>query len=424
MGLWNWLKTWLRPHPITRNIANLEGDHAQSVTELVDTSGGPLKPHHQRLAVRDVRFLPKPQRPSSLPSWSRPAKPVVFSKTDAQRFFSASQRTKNRQLRDLASDTDQLQRYGLPEWNSEDEVAAALGLTVSQLRHYSIHRQRETSPHYVMFAIRKQQGGHRIIHAPKRRLKKIQRMLLAELVSKLPVSEFAHGFRRQRSVATNAAPHVGKAVVIKLDLADCFPSLHFGRVRGLLIALGYSYVVATTLAIVMTEAIRQPVEAEGKIYYVPVGQRFCVQGAPTSPGLCNAILMRLDRRLAGLAAKHGFQYSRYADDLTLSGDDPAKAPYLVAMAGKIIRDEGFRVNRKKTRVLRPSRRQQITGVVVNQHAGLSRTARRRLRAAIHQLSANDTHSRNQIIGKIAYLRMLNPDQAAPLQAALDAKLQY
>src|SRR5690606_4445867 len=182
-------------------------------------------------------------------------------------------------------------------------------------------------------------------------------------------SEAAHGFRAGRSVATNASRHVGKQLVIKLDLADCFPSIHFGRVRGLLISLGYSYPVATVLAVLATEAERQPVVAEGKTYYVPVGPRVCVQGAPTSPGLCNAVLMRLDRRLAGLARKFDFVYSRYADDLTFSGDDAALANRLLHFARTIVADEGFRLNNKKTRSLRRGQRQCVAGVVVNDHMG-------------------------------------------------------
>ena len=53
----------------------------------------------------------------------------------------------------------------------------------------------------------------------------------------------------------------------------------------------------------MTEAERQPVEVDGEVFHVPVGERHCVQGAPTSPGICNALLLRLDHRLAGLREK-------------------------------------------------------------------------------------------------------------------------
>ena len=130
--------------------------------------------------------------------------------------------------------------------------------------------------------------------------------------------------------------------------------------------------------------------------------------------------MRLDRRIAGLARKQGFQYTRYADDLTLSGDDHSKVKLLVTIAAKIAREEGFRLNKQKTRVLRKGRRQQVTGVVVNDQEGLSRAERRRLRAAIHQLQAEDHEARKRLEGRIAYLSMLSPKQAAPLQEALKA----
>jgi hypothetical protein len=69
--------------------------------------------------------------------------------------------------------------------------------------------------------------------APKRRLKAALRKLDQLLVSKLPKSEHAHGFVRGRSIATHAKPHVGNETVLRFDIKDCFPSIHFGRVRGL-----------------------------------------------------------------------------------------------------------------------------------------------------------------------------------------------
>jgi RNA-directed DNA polymerase len=420
MGLFQWLKSWFVPRPRVRDIAGLTSDavggDGATRREVVDTSGQPLKSGGRRRALRDPRLLPKPKPSGS--SWNR-KKTKVMPRVEADRLFAETLRTRDRNIRDLLADVDQLRRYGLPLWTNEAELADALGLTIKQLRHYSIHRQRETTPHYVTFAIPKRSGGQRLIYAPKKRLKAIQRLLHAHLVSRLPVSSFAHGFRKGRSVATNAAAHVAKAVVIKLDIADCFPTIHFGRVRGLLIAYGYSYPVAQTLAVLMTEPPRQPVEVEGKIYHVPVGSRVCVQGAPTSPGLCNALLRRLDNRLAGLAKKHGFDYTRYADDLTFSGPSPDKIKLFVTIAARIAHEEGLPLNRKKTRVLRAGQRQCVTGVTVNKTAGLSRQERRRLRAALHQQrqKPGDSARARQLDGKLAYLRMLNPVQADALAKA-------
>jgi hypothetical protein len=408
-------------HQPIRNVAALAVTDDASVEEEVITTAGPLKPQHRRLILRDKRLLPKPPLKFDRYVWPRPKQPRVFTKAEAGRLFSATLRTRDRNIRDLATDPEQLARYGLPIWESEADLAAALSISVGQLHHYSIHRERERASHYVCFAVRKRGGGERLIYAPKRRLKELQRRLHDLLVRILPVSAHAHGFVPGRSIATNAAPHVAKAVVLKFDIKDCFPTIHFGRVRGLLLAYGYSYPLATTLAVLMTEAPRQPFEIGGALYYVPVGPRVCVQGAPTSPGLCNAVMLKLDRRLAGLAKANGFAYTRYADDLTFSGDKEEAVDRLLARVPRIVEAEGFAVNASKTRIMRRGGRQTVTGVIVNKSAGLSRQERRRVRAEIHRLSQSATAPENgatqRLRGRLAYLNMLNPLTTAPLLAA-------
>ena len=423
IALFRWCGRHLRSSATPlRDVSGLaiEGDGAADLKQESVAVGGPLKPHHRRLALRDARLLPKPRRQRN--RWPASKKTRYLSEADADRLFSTTMRSRNRSICDLAPDEAQLARYGLPAWRSEADVAAALFLTPKQLQHLSTHRIRETCPHYVAFAIPKRNGAPRIIYAPKRQLKAVLRRLNTVLIARLPISTHAHGFVSGRSIATNAAPHVGRRVVLKFDIKDCFPSLHFGRVRGLLIALGYSYPVAASLAVLMTEAPRQPVSAEGKTYHVPVGPRVCVQGAPTSPGLCNAILRRLDLRLAGLAAKHGFSFTRYADDLTFSGDDLTKIGDLRSSVAKIVGEEGFSLNGEKTRIMRKGGRQTVAGVVVNDVPGLSRQERRRLRAAIHQLANKPADTagaeKARLTGRLAYLHMLNPAQAERLAQQL------
>lgn len=380
----------------------------------------PLKPDHRRLALRDVRLRPQgPSKPRTW-RWGQRRPKAGLDEVEARRLFSETMRTRNRELADLLPDPAQLQRYGLPVWESEADVAAALGVSLNELRFYAVHRRAERHPHYVAFTAPKRNGGERLIMAPKRRLKALQRKLVELLVRRLPVSPFAHGFRPGGSVRKAAEPHVGKKVVLHLDLKDFFHSVTFARVRGLLVALGYGYPVATALAVLMTEAPRQPVEADGTVYHVPVGPRRCVQGAPTSPGLCNTMALRLDRRLAGLARKHGFAYSRYADDLSFSGDDPARVSKLRHHAAEIIRQEGFEVNPEKTRCFRSGGCQRVTGVVVNRVLGLSRQERRRLRAMIHGLRQGgpDDGRLAYLRGKLAYLAMLNREQAEKLRARM------
>lgn len=412
MGLFEWVRRLFGGRP-RRDVSRLPGiEGVDLVREAIDTSGQPLKPGHRRRALRDPRLLPK-----AIAHTVTGRRKKVLDRSAAGRLFAGTLRTTNRHIRDLAPDVEQLRRYGLPEWLTEADLAAALGLSVGRLRYFSIHRERERRPHYVAFAIPKRSGGERTILAPKEELKALQRRLLPLLVDRLPVSEHAHGFRRARSIRTGAEPHVGARVLVQADVADFFPTVTYPRVRGLLIALGYGYPVAATLAALMTESVRQPVEHEGIVYHVPVGPRHCVQGAPTSPGLCNAVALRLDRRLHGLALALGFTYTRYADDFTFSGAGDENLGGLLKGTSRIVESEGFRLNAKKTRVTRRGRRQVVTGVSVASTLGLSRRERRRLRARIHQAGQRppDPAEAARIGGHLAYVRMLNPGQADALR---------
>lgn len=409
MGLLSWLKGLLSSDA-KRDVSGLGGSDVDLVSETVRLVDGPLKPGHRRLILRDVRLVPKKR-----PAIRLRKRKKIFSGQQAGRLFSGSLRTSNRNIRDLLPDEQQLQRYGLPLWRTEEDVADALGITEGMLRFFASHRLADRVNHYVTFRVPKRRGGERIIMAPHKRLKALQRRLLPLLMEKLPVSPDAHGFLRGRSVRTGAEPHVGKAVVVRMDIRDFFPSVTYRRVRGFLIALGYGYPVAAVLALLMTESVRQPVETEDGMRYVPVGPRHCVQGAPTSPGLCNALVLKMDRRLAGLARKHGLAYTRYADDLTFSGNDPGVVPRLVRTVTAVVADEGFAIAADKTWVARRGSHQQVTGVTVNDVVGLSRQQRRRIRAMLHQQQRDNGTLDRVAIGTLAWVHMLNPQQAARLR---------
>ena len=165
-----------------------------------------------------------------------------------------------------------------------------------------------------------------------------------------------------------------------------------------------------------TKVLTEPAHPAVTQYFAPIGPRACPQGAPTSPGLSNALLVKMDHRLAGLARQHGFAYTRYADDLTFSGNDLEKVHALRHLAARVVREEGFTVNRDKTRVMRRGSRQTVTGVTVNEVLGLSRQERRRLRAALHQAGQWESGGMpSPLRGMLAYVSMLNRGQARKLE---------
>lgn len=289
-------------------------------------------------------------------------------------------------LNDAHSDSQALARNALPALDHAGDLAQAMGIGLGELRFLAWHREVSSVSHYQRFTMPKKSGGERHISAPMPRLKRAQYWVLDNMLAKMPVHEAAHGFLPGRSILTNAAPHVGRDVVINLDLKDFFPSIGMRRVRGVFRQLGYSSQVASLLALVCTEAPTDEVQLDGNRYFVARGERVLPQGAPTSPMLTNLLCRRLDARLAASAAKLGFRYTRYADDLTFSAgpEHSRDTARLLWRVKQIVASEGLTVHPDKQQVMRKHRQQHVTGIVVNDKLSVDRDTLRRFRAVLHQ----------------------------------------
>lgn len=322
------------------------------------------------------------------------------------------------------SNAQRLAKHGLPEFADTGALARAMGIDVGELRFLAFDRKVSQHHHYQRFFVPKKTGGDRLISAPMPRLKAAQRWVLDNVVSKVALHNAAHGFVPARSIVSNARPHVGAALVVNMDLADFFPSVTWLRVRGLFASLGYSKAIATVLALLCTEREVDEIELDGKTYYVGVSDRVLPQGSPASPALTNVLCRRLDARLSGLARKHGFAYTRYADDLTFSSSkrdvDVAK---LLASARRFVEDEGFTVHPDKTRVMRRGRRQEVTGVVVNDKPGVPRKELKKFRAVLFQVERDGPQGKSwghgedlfaSLQGFASYVAMVDPDKGQPL----------
>ncbi|MFO0758411.1 MAG: reverse transcriptase family protein [Byssovorax sp.] len=318
----------------------------------------------------------------------------------------------------------------LPKIDKPGQLAEALGLTIPELRFLAFHRDVAEKIHYTRFTIPKRDGSPRAIWAPLPKLKAAQRWILHNVVEKLPVHGKSHGFLASRSIATNAAAHVGSKVVLKVDLKDFFPTVTFRRAKGIFRNAGYRDPIATLMALLCTEAPREIVERDGKTYFVALGPRCLPQGAPTSPALTNTLCMRLDRRLAALAKKLGWRYTRYADDLTFSLPEDHKGKprigTLLGSIGRIAQDEGFRVHPDKTHIARRGDRQKVTGLVVNGSGAprVPRALKRQLRAAIHNVSHGKPLKEGETIARLAghaaYVYMTDPALGSKLLKQLSA----
>jgi RNA-directed DNA polymerase len=284
------------------------------------------------------------------------------------------------------SDTTKLTTAKIPVAATAAELAAQMKVSVGTLRFFAFAREVSTTTHYTRFTIPKKTGGERVISAPHRRLKAAQHWILEKILEPLALAEQAHGFVPGRSTVSNAVPHVGAEIVVNVDLKDFFPTVTYRRVKGLYKKLGYSEEVATILGLVCSEPDIAEAELDGIRYFVARGPRRLPQGAPTSPAITNVLCRRLDRRIAGWAKRHGYIYTRYADDLTVSSANPvARVGKMLAFLRHVVAEEGFAIHPDKIRVVRAGRRQEVTGVVVNDKPGVPRDDLRRFRALLHHI---------------------------------------
>jgi hypothetical protein len=286
--------------------------------------------------------------------------------------------------------------------------------------------------HYRYQLQAKRSGGLRLLEMPKVELKRVQRLVLSGLLQPVPVHEAAHGFTPGRSVVSHAALHTGQAVVIRFDLQDFFGSVTAARVRAVWHTLGYPDGVAQCLTALCThrsaEMVVQRLRDDGGLTWMGAKRLRAAhlpQGAPTSPALANLCAFRLDLRLDGLAWVFGATYSRYADDLVFSGPEALRQQFraLQVWVAAIVEDEGFALHPDKTHCLPQHRQQRVTGVVVNARANVPRQDFDRLKACLHQCvqhgpasqnAANLPDYRSHLLGRIGWVKQLNPARASKL----------
>lgn len=330
--------------------------------------------------------------------------------------------------------------FALPQIASTADLATWLGLSTGELAWFSDLRgqnartDNEALRHYVCRIVPKRTGGHRLLEQPKARLKAIQRTIATQLLSAIPVSPKAHGFVQGRSIHSFVRPHVGKRVVVRMDLASFFPTIGNAQVRAIFRRVGYPEQIAAHLAgLCTTQAptalLEELADRNHNTFCFEDRQRLrgkhLPQGAPTSPALSNLAAFAVDRRLTALAATFDATYTRYADDLAFSGDArfARQAHGFVPHAAAVLMEENFQVRFEKTRIMFSGNRQHLTGLVINQKTNVVRADYDKLRAILHQASHTGLEAQNRegrdnfrehLQGRIAYVAATNPTRGARL----------
>ncbi len=332
-------------------------------------------------------------------------------------------------------------------------------MKIQYLLYHAYHNKNR----YKHFYISKKSGGQRTISAPTTPVKNIQTTLNYILSCVYKPQMPVHGFLKNRSVVTNAKQHVGKNYVYNIDLKNFFPSIHKARIEKRLQLPPFNLSdkrseIATIISRLTTQKVVEYIDSltgkkellfleNKKLLELPGNKKiienfnsnddsfktFAVlpQGAPTSPSISNFICDRLDRRLMGLAKRFNVKYTRYADDITFSSmqnvyqDD---SEFIIEMK-KIIADQNFEINPKKTRLQKRGYRQEVTGVIVNDKTNVNKHYIKQLRAMLYaiekfgiekaqasfikQYKEDTEHVKegapdmsNVIYGKLEYLKMV------------------
>jgi retron-type reverse transcriptase len=337
---------------------------------------------------------------------------------------------------DLTTDQDDaaLAERDMPVMRTPDDIARWLGMKLGRLAWLAHHFTggRPESPqksHYVYCWLAKSRGGHRLIESPKKLLKQAQERILRDILERIPLHSAAHGFCPGRSIVTNAQPHAGQYVVLKWDLENFYANVGFSRVTAIFRSVGYGREAAIWLARLTTTALpgNAPFPPGDPSTMYPYLRRHLPQGAPTSPTLANLSAYRLDVRLSGLARSFGAKYTRYADDLTFSGDARfAKSlRVFIPLVRQICHQERFRVHPQKRKVLRRHQRQRIAGVVVNDKPNIARDHYDRLKATLVNCVRSGPSTQNReghdnfaahLQGSIAHVLQLNRRRGEKLGA--------
>lgn len=285
------------------------------------------------------------------------------------------------------------QLLSLPILENVDDLSQSLRLPKEIISKFSFNNDR----YYHRIEMKKKSGGIRHIESPLKELKAIQRWVLRHILDKLSPSVYAKGFVRNKSIIDNAKPHEGNQYVLNLDLKDFFTTVQASHVYTLFKNVGYNNNIAFILTSFCTKG-----------GYLP-------QGAPTSPALSNLVCLRLDHRISTYCKKRALTYTRYADDLCISGNKILilqKASYLIK---DIICDEKFTINVKKEKFLGPKVRREVTGLTVTPKITISKKNYCLYRKRIYDLVRTEISNKHEIInGILSFVRSIDKDKGKKL----------
>lgn len=217
---------------------------------------------------------------------------------------------------------------------------------------------------YIPITIPKKSGGCRCLSVPDSTLENIQRIILKRILNQISISKYSTAYHKGAKLTDNAAPHVGKRFILKMDLTDFFSSIRFDKVYSCAFNANY---FPKQIGVMLTALCC-------KDDVLP-------QGAPTSPAISNIVMKNFDDNFGAWCEKRGFSYTRYCDDITVSGNTSLYPAYRKAKAW--LENMSFEINERKTRFITNASRQTVTGLTVNEKVSVPSDYKRKLRQEVY-----------------------------------------
>ena len=275
-----------------------------------------------------------------------------------------------------------------------------LSMLVGYTQGYIKHAVRYMPSYYWEYRIPKKTGGLRVIMEPMPNLKDIQTWILHRILYKIKTHPYSKAYVPKKNIKENVRFHTKHELVTAFDIHDFFGSITLNDVYEIFHKMGYEHWVADLLAKLCCLNGVLP------------------QGAPTSPALSNIFMYDFDEEMMRFCLERHIFYTRYADDMTFSGDfdvDELKDKLQI-----LLKKKHLSLNNKKTRVMTRNQRQIVTGCVVNQRIHLPVEQLKKIRQEMYfikkfglsqhlkNINCNKKNYVKHLYGRINYALLLQP----------------
>ena len=249
----------------------------------------------------------------------------------------------------------------------------------------------------------------RIIDHPTEPLRTIQKRIQHRLLSSLDLPYYLCGGVKGRSLLDNVLMHLGAPVIVAVDIRNFFPSTDNQRVYSVWAdLLGCSASIAALLTRLTTREHHLP------------------KGSSTSTTLANLSLFSVDQPIREACEKASVRYSTWVDDLAFSG---MRAREILPLVVETLGDAGFKISRRKVRVMGPGTRQSLNGIVIGRFPNVLQERTKQLRSGIHKLRVGEIPPKERqsyvcrLRSSIVQVASINPRTGDRLLAQLNAVIR-